>query len=512
MFKSSKPEDWLIYCVAAAMLLTALVGRIDRVSAADLLQGAIPTPTPAPTRAAPVAPAAPTVHVVTRTNVRSGPGTNYRVLVVAQPGDAFGVTGKNAAGTWWQIDYAGEAAWLFADLVEAEAVDDVAVVAAPAAPPAQPATGSSGSSAASGSAGSAQTPRASFNPQAVQFKLQTVFAGLGQPTFVTNAGDGSGRLFVLERAGRIKVFAAGDAGANSGGGVFLDIEDRVDDSGPEQGLLGLAFAPDYAASGLFYVNYTDNGGDTVVARYRVSDDPNRADKESEQQLLWVDQPAPNHNGGMLVFGPDGRLWVGLGDGGGANDTFGNGQRPDTPLGKILRLDVSGDSATSAIWATGLRNPWRFSFDRQTGDLWIADVGQDLFEEINFIPAAQVRAGGLNFGWPIMEGAHCRGDQPCDTAPYVQPVFEYGHAGNGCSITGGQVYRGQAYAALQGVYIYADFCSGNIWAYWRGSDGQAQNVRILPNAAAVASFGEDENGELYVADFGGFVHRLTVTTP
>jgi glucose/arabinose dehydrogenase len=486
------------------MLLTAVVGRIDQVSAADLLQGVIPTATPAP---APVAPAGPTVQVVTPTNVRSGPGTTYRVLAVAQPGASFDVTGKNAAGTWWQIDYNGGAAWLFADLVEAEAVEDVAIVAAPAAQPAQPAQPAAGGSAA-GSAASSQTPRVNFNPQAVQFKLETVFSGLGQPTFVTNAGDGSGRLFVLERAGRIKVFAEPD----SDGRVFLDIEDRVDDSGPEQGLLGLAFAPDYAASGLFYVNYTDNAGDTVVARYRVSDDPNRADKESERQLLWVDQPAPNHNGGMLVFGPDGRLWVGMGDGGGANDTFGNGQRTDTLLGKIVRLDVSGDSATSEIWATGLRNPWRFSFDRRTGDLWIADVGQDLFEEINFVPAAQVGAGGLNFGWPIMEGAHCRGNEACDTSPYVQPVFEYGHAGNGCSITGGHVYRGQAQPALQGVYFYADFCSGNIWAWWRGSDGKMQNAKILPNAAAVASFGEDESGELYVADFGGFVHRLTATTP
>ena len=229
----------------------------------------------------------------------------------------------------------------------------------------------------------------SFAPEQVQFKFEKVYTGLNQPTFVTNAGDGSGRMFVLERAGRIKVFAAPGSEPSSDGQMFLDIEDKVDDSGPEQGLLGLAFAPDYETSGFFYVDYTDNAGDTVVARYRVSDDPNRADKESEKQLLWVDQPAPNHNGGMLAFGPDGRLWVGLGDGGGANDTFGNGQNPNTPLGKIVRMDVSGENATSEIWATGLRNPWRFSFDRKTGDLWIADVGQDLFEEIDYVPAALV---------------------------------------------------------------------------------------------------------------------------
>ncbi len=349
-------------------------------------------------------------------------------------------------------------------------------------------------------------------PGSSNSELEKIYTGLNQPTFVTNAGDGSGRMFVLERAGRIKVFAPPGGEPTGDAQLFLDIEDKVDDSGPEQGLLGLAFAPDYKTSGLFYVDYTDNAGDTVVARYRVSDDPNRADKESEKQLLWVDQPAPNHNGGMLAFGPDGRLWVGLGDGGGANDTFGNGQNPNTLLGKIVRIDVSGENATSEIWATGLRNPWRFSFDRKTGDLWIADVGQDLFEEIDYVPAALVSTGGLNFGWPIMEGAHCRGDRACNTDGLQLPVLEYGHAGNGCSITGGSVYRGQAYRALQGVYLYGDFCSGNIWAYWRGTDGKVHNELVLPNAAAMSSFGEDEAGELYIADFGGFVHRIVATNP
>lgn len=450
-----------------------------------------------------------TVTVVTAINVRSGPGTSYSILAVARPGASFGVTGKNAAGSWWRIDYNGRAGWLFAALVEAENVDAVPVVEA-----SQSAVGSGSSVATGSTAGpssavtAAQPPAVNFNPQAVQFKLETVFTGLGQPTLVTNAGDGSGRLFVLERPGYIKVFPA-PGSEGSSGKLFLDIEDRVDASGPEQGLLGLAFAPDYETSGLFYVNYTDNQGDTVVARYRVSDDPDAADKGSEQQLLWVDQPAPNHNGGMLAFGRDGRLWVGMGDGGGANDTFGNGQNPNTPLGKIVRLDVSG-GAPNSFWATGLRNPWRFSFDRQTGDLWIADVGQSLFEEINYIPAAQVQAGGFNFGWPIMEGMHCRGSQNCANGGPQLPLYEYGHEGNGCSVTGGYVYRGQAYPALRGVYLYADFCSGNIWALWRGSDGVLHNEKVLPNAAAVSSFGEDEAGELYVTDFGGAVHRVTVT--
>mgnify|MGYP001000201984 CR=1 FL=1 len=383
--------------------------------------------------------------------------------------------------------------------------------------PSAPAGSAAGSTAPGGTAASEPPQPAgpagvSFAPQELQFKLEKVYTGLNQPTFVTNAGDGTGRMFVLERAGRIKVFAAPGSEPSGDAQMFLDIEDKVDDSGPEQGLLGLAFDPDYKTNGFFYVDYTDNAGDTVVARFHVSDDPNRADKESEKQLLWVDQPAPNHNGGMLAFGADDRLWVGLGDGGGANDTFGNGQNPNTPLGKIVRIDVRGENATTEIWATGLRNPWRFSFDRKTGDLWIADVGQDLFEEIDYVPAALVGAGGLNFGWPIMEGAHCRGDQACNTDGLQLPVWEYGHAGNGCSITGGGVYRGQAYSRLQGVYIYGDFCSGNIWALWRGTDGTAHNALVLPNAAAMSSFGEDEAGELYIADFGGSVHRLVMSVP
>lgn len=461
--------------------------------------------------------ASPTVTTTRPTNVRSGPGTNYRILATAQAGESYTITGKNADATWWRIDYGGQAAWVFARLVLADDVENVPLVLV-RAPKASPTAGGSAASGAQASPSGPAAPKparpggVTFLPQQVQFKLEKVYAGLNQPTFVTNAGDGSGRMFVLERAGRIKVFAAPGAEASSDGQMFLDIEDKVDDSGPEQGLLGLAFAPDYGTSGFFYVDYTDNAGDTVVARYRVSDDPNRADKESEKQLLWVDQPAPNHNGGMLAFGPDGRLWVGMGDGGGANDTFGNGQNPNTPLGKIVRLDVSGENATSEIWATGLRNPWRFSFDAKTGDLWIADVGQDLFEEIDYVPSALVGKGGLNFGWPIMEGAHCRGDKACNTEGLQLPVWEYGHAGNGCSITGGSVYRGQAYPALQGVYLYGDYCSGNIWAFWNGTDGTAHNALVLPNAAAMSSFGEDEAGELYVADFGGFVHRLVMSTP
>ncbi|HMN27768.1 MAG TPA: PQQ-dependent sugar dehydrogenase, partial [Caldilineaceae bacterium] len=304
---------------------------------------------------------------------------------------------------------------------------------------------------------SAPASAAGFDPQRIRFRLQPILAGLGQPTQVTNAGDGSGRLFVVERAGRVRVFP----GPQSEGQTFLDIEDRVGDKGPEQGLFSIAFPANFAATGYFFINYTNNDGDTVIARYRVSDNPDQADRDSESVVLFIKQPAANHNGGLLLFGPDGYLWAGMGDGGGANDTFHNGQNPGTLLGKMLRLDVTSDPSApyrippdnpwetanwngqdvlDEVWAMGLRNPWRFSFDRRIGDLWIADVGETQSEEIDFVPAAQVRQGALNFGWPAMEGPHClAGD--CAAAGYVLPTAEYGHAGNGCSITGGYVYRG-----------------------------------------------------------------------
>jgi glucose/arabinose dehydrogenase len=500
--------------VSAALSQTAFLSR--HASAAPAAQ-TTPTPTPEVTADAsePTPSDGPTVTTTRPVNIRTGPGTTYRVLATAQPGATYTITGKNGAGTWWQIDYDGQAAWVIARLVTAANTADVplVLVGAPrggtgssgAAGGSGNSSGSAAATATSAAAPAAGSPTANFDPAQFTFSLETLYTGLNQPTYATHAGDGSGRLFVTERAGRIKVFSAPNTEAK----VFLDIEDRVDDSGPEQGLLGLAFAPDYASSGQFYVYYTDNQGDTVVARYRVSGDPNAADKESEQGLLWVDQPAPNHNGGMLAFGPDGALWVGLGDGGGANDTFGSGQNPNTFLGKIVRMDVRGQGATSTIWGTGLRNPWRFSFDRTTGDLWIADVGQDLFEEIDFVPAADVAAGGLNFGWPVMEGMHCRGDAACDTNAFYAPIYEYGHAGNGCSVTGGYVYRGGAFPSLQGVYIYGDFCSGNVWALWRERNGMLRNERILPNAAAASSFAEDEGGELYLVDIGGTVRRIVM---
>jgi glucose/arabinose dehydrogenase len=509
--------------------LVQMINQGDQAGA-DSEAVLLPTPTPDaageqpalfPTPTAQVADGgAASVSISRVINVRGGPGTTYAVIGSTQAGNQFAVTGQNADGSWWRIDYRGQEGWISAALAQATNTAGVEVISAPPPAPAPAVSSGSGSLAPGGS-----TPVSGFNPQQVQIRLEPVFGGLGQPTHITHAGDGSGRLFVVERPGRIRVYA----GPQTEGQIFLEIEDRVGDNGPEQGLFSVAFPPDYESTGYFFINYTNNDGDTVIARYRVSDDWNRAERDSESVVLFLKQPAANHNGGLLLFGPDGKLWIGMGDGGGANDTFQNGQNPGTLLGKMLRLDVSdpsvpyrvppdnpwvaadwnGADVLDEVWAVGLRNPWRYSFDRRIGDLWIADVGESQSEEINFIPAAAVRQGGFNFGWPIMEGPHCLNRAGCSTDGLTLPVAEYGRAGNGCSITGGYVYRGAAFPNINGVYFYADFCSGNIWGYWRNNAGP-QTALVLPKAAAISSFGEDEAGELYVTDFGGgIVYRLVV---
>jgi hypothetical protein len=294
----------------------------------------------------------------------------------------------------------------------------------------------------------------------------------------------------------------------------------------------MAFAPDFSRTGAFFVNYTDLSGNTMISRFRLAGDAGVADPAGESKVLGIDQPAPNHNGGMLAFGPDGYLYVGTGDGGGANDRFGNGQNPQTLLGKMLRLDVTGDPAQpyvippdnpwvnaswngqdvrDEIWAVGLRNPWRYSFDRKTGDLWIADVGQNEYEEIDLVPIGSggKLQGGLNFGWPIMEGTHCFPDAAaCQRDDYHLPVWDYPHGADGCSITGGYVYRGGAIRGLDGVYLYSDYCSGRIWALTQGANGAWVSKLLLDTGLAISSFGEDEAGEIYVADLkGGVIYRL-----
>ncbi len=345
--------------------------------------------------------------------------------------------------------------------------------------------------------------------------LEPLPARLERPVHITHAGDGSGRLFVVEKRGRIVALRDGVASPTS----FLDISSLVGSSGSEQGLLGLAFHPRYRENGRFFVNYTDRAGDTVIASYQVSADPEVADPTSGRVLLSVDQPAANHNGGLVLFGPDGYLWIGLGDGGGAGDRFGNGQNRQTLLGKMLRIDVDhGDPygippdnpfAGSAdtrpeIWALGLRNPWRYAFDRQTGDLYIADVGQNAWEEVDVQRAGS--PGGENYGWPLMEGKHCYRSS-CDSSTYVAPVAEYGRDG-GCSITGGHVYRGARVPSLWGRYVFGDYCSGRMWALDEPVPGAWRLVELPRTGLQISSFGEDEAGELYVAGYGdGRVYRI-----
>jgi glucose/arabinose dehydrogenase len=321
--------------------------------------------------------------------------------------------------------------------------------------------------------------------------------------------DGSGRLFVIEKVGRIRIIENDQLIETP----FLDISDRVGSNGNEQGLLGLAFHPQYAQNGRFFVNYTDNNGDTVLARFQVSSDPNVADPNSEVKILGVDQPFANHNGGVLAFGPDGYLYAGLGDGGSQGDPFGNAQNTKALLGKILRLDVdstepyavpSDNPFGNEVWAYGLRNPWRFSFDKLTHDLYIGDVGQNTWEEIDFLPAGS--PGGTNFGWNFREGAHdYKGG---GSAGLVEPVAEYSHTEGGCSVTGGYVYRG-AMPEWNGIYLYADYCTGLIWGLIHSENGW-QKQQLFDLDVTITSFGQDASGELYLlSDNGGvfrFVHQ------
>jgi len=358
-------------------------------------------------------------------------------------------------------------------------------------------------------------PSVATLPDPAGFTWQVVMLGFNRPLDVQNAGDGSGRLFVVEQPGTIKIIQNGEVLPTP----YLDIHQRVGDQGNEQGLLGLAFHPRYAENGYFYVNYTDNNGNTLIARFSVrTDDPNRADPGSELKLLSVQQPYQNHNGGVVAFGPDGYLYLGLGDGGSGGDPLGNGQSLNTLLGKVLRIDVdqgeryaipadnpyagSGE-IYQEIWAHGLRNPWRFAFDHLTGDMYIADVGQNKYEEINFVPADTL--GGLNFGWNIYEGNHAYQSVPSDAVQYTFPVVEYAH-GPGCSVTGGVVYRGADLPEMNGVYLYGDYCSGQVWGLLKAGDAW-QNQQLFRPDVRITGFGADESGEVYLIDQGGVIYKL-----
>jgi glucose/arabinose dehydrogenase len=361
-----------------------------------------------------------------------------------------------------------------------------------------------------------------FDPTGVRLRLRPFADGLAAPLLLTTAGDGSGRAFVVEQPGRIRIVQNGRLLPSP----FLDISGRIV-SGGERGLLGLAFHPDFETNGRFFVDYTNPNGDTVVAEFHVSADPNVADAGSERALFGVDQPAANHNGGDIVFGPDGYLYVGMGDGGGAGDPDGNGQRLDTLLGKLLRIDVDHrtdasvyavppdnpfvdqEGARPEIWALGLRNPWRFSFDRDTDDLWIGDVGQGANEEIDHVRGDRA---GLNFGWNVMEGRRCyEPNAGCKTSGLTLPVAVYDHE-HGCSVTGGFVYRGSRWPALQGAYLFSDYCSGTIWSLDASRPSARSPVVMLETGRSISSFGEDEAGELYVTDLrNGDVLRIVASS-
>ena len=334
---------------------------------------------------------------------------------------------------------------------------------------------------------------------------------MASPIAIQFPDDGSRHMFIIEQDGRIRIIENGQMLDPP----FLDIISKVDSLGNEQGLLGLAFHPNFKQNPYFYVNYIDVNGNTVIARFTANG--NLADPASEKDLLHIQQPFPNHNGGQMAFGPDGYLYMGLGDGGAEYDPFGNGQNKNVLLGKILRIDVDhgnpyaipagnpfvNGGGKAEIWAYGLRNPWRFSFDQPSDNLYIADVGQDLWEEVDVVPS---NAGGLNFGWKYYEGMHPYAGNPPAGVNFTFPAMEYSHAVGGCAIIGGYVYRG-AITELQGIYFYGDDCSGKIWGLIHSNNGWQSQV-LFETGANITTFGQDPSGELYFADRRGTIYRLS----
>ncbi len=356
-----------------------------------------------------------------------------------------------------------------------------------------------------------KTTAPGFSLSRVRIRLTRFASGLSNPVYITHAGDGSGLLYVVEQGGRIIVLNS----AGSSVSTFLDISDLTTGTG-ERGLLGLAFHPSFESNRRFFVNYTDNAGDTIIAEYRATS-TRSADAGSFRQILKIDQPYSNHNGGMITFGADGYLYIGMGDGGSAGDPQNRAQNLGSLLGKILRIDIDHGSPYSSpstnpfrnhsgardeIWDYGLRNPWRFSFDRSTRAMFIGDVGQSAWEEIDVS-----RSSGRNYGWRPMEGNHCY-ISGCSRSGKTLPIAEYSHS-LGCSVTGGYVYRGPAYSSLRGAYFYGDFCSGRIWALDAAAalQGTSRVRQVMDSALSISSFGENEAGEVFVCDRGGAVYRL-----
>ncbi len=393
---------------------------------------------------------------------------------------------------------------------------------------------SAGSIVASGSPSAPTSPSVSPVPTSppsegipadLGLNLEVIVDSLTNPVDVASPGDGSGRLFVVEQAGRIRLVRDGRLATRP----FLDIRTRVA-SGGERGLLGLAFHPEFPANPRLFVDYTDLNGDTVVSEFRLDPaDGDVADPDSERVLIRIDQPYPNHNGGAVVFGPDGMLYVATGDGGSGGDPHHNGRRLDTLLAKILRIDVDGRPAGDApyripddnpfadvadampeIWLTGLRNPWRIRFDDENGDLWIGDVGQGSWEEIDVAPAG---TGGLDFGWNVMEGFHCfEPSTGCDEAGLTLPVAEYGHD-LGCAVIGGVVVRDPDQPLLDGFYLFSDSCSGNFWLLDAAANSGEEPVRTASTGRSISSIALDEDGTVLATDLAsGQLLAITATPP
>ncbi len=369
---------------------------------------------------------------------------------------------------------------------------------------------------------SAPPPQLAVDLGSLEIDLELLADGFNQPLLVLGSGNESGDVYVAEKSGRLLVIRDGESI------LLLDLTGAVSTES-ERGLLGVAFPEHFARHGRFYVSYSDHDGASVVSRFTMEGDS--VARESEQRIIRVPQPYANHNGGHLAFGPDGYLYTTFGDGGSGGDPLGSGQDTSTLLGAMVRIDVgegpagdemlgsmpyaippdnpfvSSEEVLGEIWSYGLRNPWRFSFDRQSGDLWIADVGQNAVEEVNYQPASS--PGGENWGWNLFEGtAPYPSDREVtgDLAEFAWPIVEYRHP-TGQSVTGGFVYRGEAFPQMQGVYLYGDYVSGRIWGLVRAEDGSAENRELLATGLAVVSFGEDDTGEVLVVDFGGAVYRV-----
>ncbi len=361
-------------------------------------------------------------------------------------------------------------------------------------------------------------------PSASSITLTKVAGGLSKPVFITSARDGTGRLFIVEKTGTVRILSHGTVLSTP----LINLSGSVS-QGSEQGLLGLAFHPRFKTNRKFYVDYTNRGGTTVIREYRVSaTNPNRVQKGSGRTILKIAQPYSNHNGGMIAFGPDGYLYIGTGDGGSGGDPGNRAQRKDTLLGKMLRINVNGTTSRhnykvprsnpyvgrkgrNEIWQRGVRNPWRFSFDRANGNLWIGDVGQNRYEEVDRARRTSTGAGrGVNWGWHVMEGFHCY--QPatgCNKTGKKRPLLNYSHATNGrCAVTGGYVYRGKAIPALRGWYVFGDYCSGEIFTVPASASSRPSKVRLHGTGGGlISSFGENGRGELFVVYLGGSIYRM-----